>query len=254
MVLELTAESGRCVERRLSKRELAQTAGVQPRDLRKVLSVSKRRLISGIAVRRHCIIVHLEHIKAIVMKDRMLLFDHARDSRAQAFARFLPSLVHDIGLTSGGKVTFEFRVLEAVLIEVTESLDSLLKEMTPRMLELLTDLTRVQSAENLSALVSATDSLSAVDARVQSLRHALTELLNNDEDLSSLYLNEKREVADHNEAELLLENYLMQVDETMERISGIFFFVLYFFFFFFFEICLFIVRFMFFLFFFVPIL
>ena len=106
-------------EQRMSKRKLAEVVGVQPRDLRKVLSVSQRRLISGIASRRDCVILHLEHIKAIVMKDRIFLFDHERDARVKAFSRFLPSLVHDIGLTSSGKISFEFRAIEAVLIEVT---------------------------------------------------------------------------------------------------------------------------------------
>jgi hypothetical protein len=77
----------------------------------------------------------------------------------------------------------------------------------------------VQSTANLSALVSANDSLSSFDARVQSLRHALTELLNNDEDLAGLFLTEKRATQDHGEAEELIENYLMQVEETSERIA-----------------------------------
>ena len=68
---------------------------MEPRDLRKVLSLSKRRLISGIAVRSNCIILHLEHVKALVMKDRMFLFDHERDAKVKSFSLFLPSLVRD---------------------------------------------------------------------------------------------------------------------------------------------------------------
>jgi hypothetical protein len=222
--LEYHTQMGYFVERLLSKRELAQTMHVQPRDLRKVLSASQRRLISGVAVRNQCIILHLEHIKAVIMSDRMFLFDHQRDSRVKTFSLFLPSLLYEPRgtqslLGSANVAPFELRALEAVLIEVTESLDSMLKEMTPRMLELLHDLTVVQSTANLSALVSANDSLSSFDARVQSLRHALTELLNNDEDLAGLFLTEKHEIQDHDEAEELIENYLMQVEETAERIS-----------------------------------
>lgn len=221
--LEYHTQMGYFVERLLSKRELAQTMHVQPRDLRKVLSASQRRLISGIAVRNQCIILHLEHVKAVIMADRMFLFDHLRDSRVKTFSLFLPSLLYEPRgqtlLGASGVAPFELRALEAVLIEVTESLDAMLKEMTPRMLELLHDLTVVQSTANLSALVSANDALSSFDARVQSLRHALTELLNNDEDLAGLFLTEKHETQDHDEAEELIENYLMQVEETAERIQ-----------------------------------
>lgn len=233
LALEYHTQMGYFIERLLSKRDLAQTLHVQPRDLRKVLSASQRRLISGVNVRDKCIILHLEHVKAIIMSDRMFLFDHARDARVKTFSLFLPSLLYEprVGAIASasasangngngnGSPPFELRALEAVLIEVTESLDAMLKEMTPRMLELLHDLTVVQSTANLSALVSANDSLSSFDARVQSLRHALTELLNNDEDLAGLFLTEKRAIQDHGEAEELVENYLMQVEETSERIA-----------------------------------
>jgi magnesium transporter len=231
LALEYHTQMGYFIERVISKRDLAQTLDVEPRDLRKVLSASQRRLISGVNVREKCIILHLEHVKAIIMSDRMFLFDHTRDARVKTFSLFLPSLLYEQRTTNGsatavatangvnGNLPFELRALEAVLIEVTESLDAMLKEMTPRMLELLHDLTVVQSTANLSALVSANDSLSSFDARVQSLRHALTELLNNDEDLAGLFLTEKRATQDHGEAEELVENYLMQVEETSERIA-----------------------------------
>lgn len=229
LALEYHTQMGYFIERLLSKRDLAQTLDVEPRDLRKVLSASQRRLISGVNVREKCIILHLEHVKAIIMSDRMFLFDHTRDARVKTFSLFLPSLLYEQRATTStaagansavnGNLPFELRALEAVLIEVTESLDAMLKEMTPRMLELLHDLTVVQSTANLSALVSANDSLSSFDARVQSLRHALSELLNNDEDLAGLFLTERRATQDHGEAEELVENYLMQVEETSERIA-----------------------------------
>jgi hypothetical protein len=95
LALEYHTQMGYFIERLLSKRDLAQTLHVQPRDLRKVLSASQRRLISGVNVRDKCIILHLEHVKAIIMSDRMFLFDHTRDARVKTFSLFLPSLLYE---------------------------------------------------------------------------------------------------------------------------------------------------------------
>jgi len=216
--LEYEEENGRFIERKIPKSELTTLSGVAPRDLRKVLSLSSRRLISGIKTHSQCVIVHLDHVKALIMKDRFMLFNHAREERVQAFAQYLPSTLRQ-QKNHGLPIPFEFRVLEQILIEVTESLDSQLKELEPQLTALLAELMKTQTAANLTALVTGQDQLTEFSAAAQSLRNALTELLHNDEDLAELYLTEKRAIEDHMEAETLLENYLMQVEETCERVA-----------------------------------
>ena len=194
---------------------------VRARDIRYVHPSMRAKPV--VMVRRHLFVVCFEHIRAIVLADRLFLFDPG-NPRVQASARALEDRLAVAKLDASTYAPFELRALEALLIEVCAALERDLAAFEPRMMQLLIEITRKISDRRLESLMAMKQQLSDFVARARGVRHGLQDLLREDEDMARMYLTElrrhpavDRSPAHHEEVEIVLESYLHVVDHLVNR-------------------------------------
>ncbi|KAJ1918207.1 magnesium ion transporter [Mycoemilia scoparia] len=211
-----------------SKIELCNEHGLQPRDLRRLDSHFVNQM-PGILVRQKAILVNLLHIKAIIESDKLILFDAITMANDYDHGVLVRELQERLKEGAGKKSTglpFEFRALESVLISVVERLQSDEEVLLNLVQNLLAYLEESVDRTKLRELLQYSKRLSRFEQRAGNIRDALEELLDNDEDLEDMYLsaklsNEACETNDHEEIELLLETYLMRVEEVVNHIESV---------------------------------
>mmetsp|Transcript_38985 Transcript_38985/g.154324 ORF Transcript_38985/g.154324 Transcript_38985/m.154324 type:complete len:190 (+) Transcript_38985:56-625(+) len=115
IALEIKTD-GTIRERHLQKSDVAAELHLNYRDLR-VVDPSFRSETAMFLARSSAIVVHLEHIRALVQANRILLFD-PNHPRVQAF---LPQL-RDRLRQETHPLPYELRALEAILINVCGTL------------------------------------------------------------------------------------------------------------------------------------
>mmetsp|Transcript_14194 Transcript_14194/g.20632 ORF Transcript_14194/g.20632 Transcript_14194/m.20632 type:complete len:190 (-) Transcript_14194:1995-2564(-) len=115
IALEIKTD-GTIRERHLQKSDVAADLHLNYRDLR-VVDPSFRSETAMFLARSSAIVVHLEHIRALVQANRILLFD-PNHPRVQAF---LPEL-RDRLKQEKHPLPYELRALEAILINVCGTL------------------------------------------------------------------------------------------------------------------------------------
>ncbi|KAK4534175.1 hypothetical protein CDCA_CDCA01G0200 [Cyanidium caldarium] len=209
-------------KRKQRKRQRLRLHGlVRARDIRYVHPSMRAKPV--VMVRRHLFIMCFEHIRAIVLADRLFLFDPG-NPRVQASARALEDRLAVAKLDASTYAPFELRALEALLIEVCAALERDLAAFEPRMMQLLIEITRKISDRRLESLMAMKQQLSNFVARARGVRHGLQDLLREDEDMARMYLTElrrhpavDRSPAHHEEVEIVLESYLHVVDHLVSR-------------------------------------
>lgn len=207
------------------KTELCTKHGLLPRDLRKV-DTGVHTIIPSILVRSNSILVNLLHIRALVKADLVLVFDvyGSTDSHTQSV------FMYDLGgrLQQGSKgmggLPYEFRALEAILISVVTSLAEEMRVLKGMVEDLLRELEEDIHHDNLQSLLVYNKRLNNFLRKATLIRDHLDEFLEEDKDISAMYLTEKLEGTrrpedQHDEAELLLESYLKQTDEIVQVVE-----------------------------------
>ncbi|EPZ31250.1 Magnesium transporter MRS2/LPE10 domain-containing protein [Rozella allomycis CSF55] len=218
------------IGKRFAKLELCGLHGIQVRDLRKLDGALKSQL-HGILVRPHAILLNLGMLKAIIKSDLVIFFDsldHCERSKQHNFILQLQQKL--IELSKNDKETYntlpvELHVLEFILLEVCSSLQSEFDELQLILEKTLVNLHEVHW-QKLKALLEAKRELNHFKSKVDSIKDALSELLESDSDMSEMYLSAKavnapRPVHSHDEVELLLEAYLKIADELSTRLEEI---------------------------------
>lgn len=230
----LCKETVRPVLQEITRQELANTYKLQARDLRSI-DPSFRKQLPTILARPNSILVNLDHIKAIIMHDRVFLFDPHNPLVKQFTGQLVSRL--DVGsLASTGTgvgslnppLPFEFRALEAMLINLCAQMEQSLGRLHPEIEQVLEGLTSANSggiSDNLQKLLPLKKTLTAFSSTVTEVHDALSDVLNSDEDMVEMYLTTKaklghrRRLDQHQEIELLLETYLKQIEEVNHRLS-----------------------------------
>lgn len=180
-------------------------------------------------VRPEAILVSIAHWKALLKWDTVVLFDVFGSTNSYNQSLFICDLQERLN-SSKESLPFEFRALESILISVTSSLQSELDVLEGPVNKLLGDLEdsvdieESVNGEKLRDLLKFSKKLAKFEQDVLSIRDALEEVLDNDEDLVALYLTDKkkgkqRACQDHEEAELLLEAYFKQTEEIAAKTS-----------------------------------
>ncbi|KAL1550164.1 Magnesium transporter MRS2-I [Salvia divinorum] len=164
---------------------------------------------SAILVRDTAIILNLEHIKAIITTDEVLLRDPLDDNVApivEELQRRLPLgtgrgegeeeelLEARSGEVDSYEVTdfpFEFRALEVALEGVCSSLDAQTRELEISAYPALDELTAKTNSINLDRVRKIKSSMTRLTSRVQKVRDELEQLLDDDDDMADLYLSRK---------------------------------------------------------------
>lgn len=207
----------------MQKADIAAEMKLMVRDLRCV-DPTFRSSPPAILARDGAIVMHLEYLRVVIQNHRVLVFD----PRNPSVERFIPELRRRIASVSH-PMPFEFRCVEAVLVDVCASLMQHLRIMTPGVetvldtLSTTTDFGGSTVQDCLDRLLPLENSLNEFIGKVDGVRDAMYELLASDEDMSEMYLTTKvetgyrRRVDQHDEVEMMFENYSKQVDAVLNE-------------------------------------
>jgi magnesium transporter len=232
-------ESTAPLQMQMTKQELTQQCKISARDLR-AIDPTFRRQLSSILPRSSCIIVNLGPIKSIIMFDRVLLFEpnsiHIKQllpllqSRLSPNAPISASLSPQSATSNGTLPPFELRALEVLLIHTCHHFDSALARLMPE-IDYVLDALYTQSSSSLSSslqrLLPLKKALSNFIASVDESNHAVSAVLDSDEDMAEMYITTKqmlghrRRIDQHQEVEVLLETYHAQLMEVQHRASQV---------------------------------
>ncbi|VAI21740.1 unnamed protein product [Triticum turgidum subsp. durum] len=153
---------------------------------------------STILGRERAIVLNLEHIKAIVTSEEVLLRDPSDENVIPVVEelrrRLAPSssAQHDgKDNLSGQQSPFEFRALEVTLEAICSFLDARTTELETNAYPALDDLTSKISSHNLDKVRKLKSGMTRLTARVQKVRDELEQLLDDDDDMADLYLSRK---------------------------------------------------------------
>lgn len=127
---------------------------------------------------------------------------------------------------SAGALPYEFRALEAVLISVTSALEGEFEGVREPVVKVLRELEEDIDRDKLRHLLIYSKKLGTFEQKARLVRDAIDDLLEADDDLSSMYLTEKengevRDEDDHTEVEMLLESYHKVCDEIVQASSNL---------------------------------
>ncbi|KAJ5628227.1 Magnesium transporter MRS2/LPE10 [Penicillium lividum] len=217
-------------ETRLTKAEVAQKYGIDGRDLRNADLVSEG--IPHILVRPSAIFISIFTLRLLIQCDGALLFLLESETDGvkmqDVFEHNLQSRVRtEMGLGSPPSLPFELRVVDAALASVTAILEAehlILRGEVERRLQDSKQEDIVHMA--LRELLEHGKKLVTIEQRARQVRSALQELLNNDDDLATMYLTDRQAgqphaIEDHQEVEYLLEAYYKNADAIAESSSAL---------------------------------
>ncbi|KAI3475482.1 hypothetical protein L1887_63106 [Cichorium endivia] len=200
------------------KSRLCSEHGLEPRDLRKIDS-RVPNLVPTILARRGGILVNILHIRAMVKRDKVLLFDSYGSTDSQLHSAFVYNLQHNLRPhhQSGSGLAYEFRALESILVSVLDALRielGVVRGWTSGVLEELDD---DVDREKLRTLLQVSRKLNAFLSRAKAVKNAVVEVLENDQDMQLMYLSSTPTIDSEgmDQLELLLESFDKQVEEVV---------------------------------------
>ncbi|BGP50746.1 magnesium ion transporter [Rhodotorula kratochvilovae] len=207
------------------KEVLCRKFNIQPRDLRK-LDGAVNVVVPTILSRKECLIVTILHLRMVVTAKEVTIFDSVGSEDSWLKGVFIWSLEHALKATGKAShgLPYEFRALEAALINIVTALETDLNNMRSHVVELLAHMEENIDRDNLRLLLHYSRKLSIFQKRATLVQECLDELLANDDDLSGLYLTAKaagkpRAPNDHEEVELLLESFSKQCEEVVSEVE-----------------------------------
>ncbi|CAI9118302.1 OLC1v1019857C5 [Oldenlandia corymbosa var. corymbosa] len=225
---------------------------------------------SAILGREGAIVLNLEHIKAIITAEEVLLREPLKEKVIPVVEELRRKLKptnedvkesaahHDAENAEEDESPFEFRALEVALEAICSHLAARTVELETAFYPALDTLTSKISSRNLDRVRKLKGQMNSLTARVQKVRDELEQLLDDDDDMADLYLSRKLAGAsptsrsgaaagwflasptigskisrasrasiatirddenDVEELEMLLEDYFMQIDETLSKLT-----------------------------------
>ncbi|CAJ2633020.1 magnesium transporter MRS2-I-like isoform X2 [Trifolium pratense] len=162
---------------------------------------------STILGREKVIVLNLEHIKAIITAEEVLVRDPLDDDVVpvvEELRRRLPLRVSGQGQgeeescaqdSEENEIPFEFRALEVILEGICSFLDARTKELETAAYPALDELTSKISSRNLDKVRKLKSAMTRLTNRVHKIREELENLLDDDDDMAELYLSRKLAVS-----------------------------------------------------------
>ncbi|XP_022755928.1 magnesium transporter MRS2-11, chloroplastic-like isoform X3 [Durio zibethinus] len=189
-------------------------------------------------VREHAILLNLGSLRAIAMRDRVLIFDY----NCKGGKAFTDTLLPRLNNMNGGHcMPFELEVVEAALLSRIQHLEQRLMDLEPRVQALLEVLPNKLTGDILEQLRISKQTLVELGSRAGALRQMLLDLLEdpheirrisimgrnctlkrgNDDVECSVPLEKLIAEEEEEEIEMLLENYLQRYFwHELEVLSG----------------------------------
>lgn len=226
----------------LKKMEFMQKYDVAPRDLRKMIrSHTHGNGMGGIHVdfvpllltRNDCIMLNLLNIRALIKCNSLVVFDYSLTSSSRlrelySHNSFLTELSTRLQSThpEAALLPYEFRALEAILVDVTSNLATEVNVHQTVVQNILASLELSIERTKLRYLLIQLKKLGQFHQKVKLINDLLHDLLNSDEELNDLYLTEikkglGRQSHNHQEVELLLESYYAAIDEIIQTVENL---------------------------------
>ncbi|GAQ88101.1 Magnesium transporters: CorA family [Klebsormidium nitens] len=188
----------------VDKYAIMRRASIPARDLRILGPLMSNS--STILGREKAIVLNLEHIKAIITAEEVLLLN----ANSAAVIPFVEELRRRIslpatsplreeaaspdranGMQNHDSLPFEFRVMEVALEAVCSYLDARTQELEGDAYPALDELTAKVTVMNLDRVRGLKSRLTRLTARVQKVRDELEQLLDDDGDMDDMYLTRK---------------------------------------------------------------
>ena len=184
-------------------------------------------MLPSIIVRPTVILINLVHLRVLVRHDRVLVLDVYGSTASYAQSIFMYDLQGKLAQKEtrtsapGGGLPYEFRALEAVLVSVTSGLEIEFDGVRDPVVRVLRALEEDIDREKLRHLLIYSKKLGTFEQKARLVRDAIEGLLEDDGDLSTMYLTAQaqgkpRDEQDHEEIEMLLESYHKVTDEIVE--------------------------------------
>lgn len=211
----------------LSNRKATQKAlrkylrnSLQPRDIRQVDPVFSAK--PALWVRHSALVVSMEGLRAIILHNKMFLFDPDNEKTRQAVSIVQQSILTQSDVDS--PQPFEFKALEGIFMHVVMGLEQEFEALKPKIREYLRQLPNQLTTGMLEELRSKKQLLDHFHSRASNVQDILAKLLDEDEDMAAAYLTEKhampsfsRNPLDHDEIETLVEAYLQVIEELVSQ-------------------------------------
>lgn len=207
------------VSERYPKLSFLRDRGLYPRDLRK-LDTSSIEVIPSIVVKPTCILVNLLHIKAVIEKNRVYVFDTTSKEAAARLGVLMYDLESKLASHSSQPAQhYEHRALESILVNVMTCLETEFKHLSKQCGLVLNELEDQIDRDKLRDLLIHSKDLTSFYQKSLLIRDMLDELLESDEDLAAMCLSPAPGTveADAAEVEMLLETYYKQCDEYVQQ-------------------------------------
>lgn len=206
------------VSKRFPKMKFLRDNNLHPRDVRKI-DTSSIDISPSIMIRaNNAIIVNLLHIKAIIKRDQVMVFDTSTDIGATRLGLFMYDL--EMKLKTPYGPPYEFRAIETILINIMTYMEDDLRAQTGDNNRILHQLEDQVDRKNLQELLIKLKKLARFHQKAQLIANVLDEVLDNDEDLAGMYLSQPPPADhDYDDLEMILETYSNQCDELVQHLG-----------------------------------
>lgn len=196
---------------------------LQPRDIRQVDPAFTAK--PALWVRHSALVVSIEHVRAIVLHDKVFLFDLEKPKVQRAASIIQRTIQSEPDVLEDIEMPFEFKALEGIFVASIMALDREFQHyLTPKISGHLRELPDKLTTQGLEELRANKQLLNHFLSRANNARDVLEKLLDEDEDMANMYLTEKhrnptvsRADVDHDEVEMLLETYMQVMDELVSH-------------------------------------
>ncbi|GAA0147663.1 RNA splicing factor [Lithospermum erythrorhizon] len=230
-VVEVSSD-GKISTRKINRRHLLKSSGLRPRDIRSVdPSLWLTNSMPALLVREHAILLNLGSLRAIVMQERVLIFNYNRKGGKAFIDALLPRL-NPKNINGGPSMPFVLEVVEAALHSRIQRLEHRLMDLEPRVQALLEMLPNKLTADILEELRINKQTLVELGSRAGALKEMLLDILEDtheirricimgmnctiskdgDEVECSLAMEKQIAEEEEEEIEMLLENYLQRCE------------------------------------------
>ncbi|KAH1090952.1 hypothetical protein J1N35_018209 [Gossypium stocksii] len=222
--------SGVSSKRKISRRQLLKSSGVRPRDIRSVdPSLFLTKTAPSLLVREHAILLNLGSLRAMAMKDRVLIFNYNSKGGKAFTDTLLPRLNNMNGVQC---MPFELEVVEAALLSWIQRWERKLTNLEPRVQALLKMFPNKLTGDILEQLRISKQTLVELGSKAGALRQMLLDLLEDQDEIRRICIMGRRStlkrenddvesslpsgklIAEEQveEIEMLLENYLQRCE------------------------------------------
>lgn len=230
-VVEVKSD-GMISTKKINRRHLLKSSGLRPRDIRSVdPSLWLTNSMPSLLVREHAILLNLGSLRAIVMQERVLVFNYNRRGGKAFIDSLLPRLSPE-NINGGLSMPFVLEVVEAALLSRIQRLEQRMIELEPRVQSLLEVLPNRLTGDILEQLRTSKQTLVELGSRAGALRQMLLDLLEDTEEIRRMCIvgrncsvnrithsldcsvSSEKEIAEEEEEEIemLLENYLQRCE------------------------------------------